>query len=139
MRIPYEQEAERWLTHAKDEFGDADMLRERGRFYLALFHFQQSAEKALKAFLYVKVKSVQVLYTHSIADLAEMAVEADADFKTVINAKRLDRYYIPTRYPNGLPGSVPSRYFDDPEEAKEAMQLARAVIELVERKIEEEL
>ena len=101
MRRPYDREAERWLTHAKDEFLDADVLRERGRFYLALFHFQQAAEKALKAFLYLKVRSAQVFYTHSIADLLEMAVEADADFKTVINAKRLDSYYIPTRYPNG--------------------------------------
>jgi len=46
-----------------------------------------------------------------------MAVNIDADFKRVASAKKLDRYYIPTRYPNGLPGGVPSRYFDDPEEA----------------------
>ncbi|HLG30969.1 MAG TPA: HEPN domain-containing protein [Candidatus Brocadiales bacterium] len=50
---------------------------------------------------------------------------------------RKNRYYIPTRYPNGLPGGVPSQYFDDPEEAKEAMQLAKSVIDLVERKIKE--
>jgi HEPN domain-containing protein len=43
------EEARRWLTQAKDELMDADELRKRGRFYLALFHFQQSAEKALKA------------------------------------------------------------------------------------------
>jgi HEPN domain-containing protein len=47
----------------------------------------------------------------------------------------LDKYYIPTRYPNGLPGGVPSRYFDDPKEAKEAMELAKRVIELAEKKI----
>lgn len=76
-----------------------------------------------------------MFYTHSIADLLEMAVEADSDFKTVINAKRLDRYYIPTRYPNGLPGGIPSRYFDDPEEAEEASQLARELIGLVEQKM----
>lgn len=137
MRRPYEEEAARWLTHARDEFEDADMLRERGRFYLALFHFQQATEKALKAFLYLRVRSVQVLYTHSIADLLGLAVEIDPDFSEVAHAKRLDSYYIPTRYPNGLPGGVPSRYFDDPEEAERAMMLARAVIELVERKVGE--
>jgi HEPN domain-containing protein len=47
-------------------------------------------------------------------------------------------YCIPTRYPNGLPGGIPSRYFDDPKEAEEAMQLAKSVIKLVERKIEED-
>jgi len=44
-------EAERWLIQAQDEFGDAEELRQRKRFYLALFHFQQAAEKALKALL----------------------------------------------------------------------------------------
>lgn len=64
-----------------------------------------------------------------------MALETDPEFKEVIRAKKLDRYYIPTRYPNGLPGGVPSRFFDDPGEAEEAMHLAKNVIELVERKI----
>ncbi|MEN3187137.1 MAG: HEPN domain-containing protein [Atribacterota bacterium] len=41
----------RWLTQAQDEFDDAEFLRQRGRFYLALFHFQQAAEKARKAYL----------------------------------------------------------------------------------------
>ncbi len=66
-----------------------------------------------------------------------MAVEIDHDFRDVIQAKKLDKYYILTRYPNGLPGGVPSRYFDDPEEAGEAMLLARNVVELVDRKLKE--
>nr|MDO8077663.1 HEPN domain-containing protein [Candidatus Freyarchaeota archaeon] len=60
MKKPAREESLRWFTHARDEFEDADELRKRGRFYLALFHFQQAAEKALKAFLYLKVKSVDV-------------------------------------------------------------------------------
>ena len=64
-----------------------------------------------------------------------MALETDSDFKKVAQAKKLDKYYIPTRYPNGLPGGIPSRYFDDPKEAEEAMQHAKKVIEIVERKI----
>lgn len=63
-----------------------------------------------------------------------MAVEIDGDFKKLSSSKRLDRYYIPTRYPSGLPGGVPSRHFDDPAEAEEAMRLARGVIELVRRR-----
>jgi HEPN domain-containing protein len=119
-----------------DEFKDADDLRKRKRFYLALFHFQQATEKALTAYLYLRVKSVEVMYTHSIDDLLGMVVEVDPDFRHVSAAKKLDRYYIPTRYPNGLPGGVPSRYFDDPEEAEDAMQLAKSVITLVEKKLE---
>jgi len=48
-------------------------------------------------------------------------------------AARLDQYYIPTRYPNGLPGGVPSRFYTDPGEAREAMELARMVLEAVEK------
>ncbi len=54
MKRPHKGEALRWSTQAKDEFEDADELRKRGRFYLALFHFQQAAEKALKAYLYLR-------------------------------------------------------------------------------------
>ena len=121
MKRPYKEEAVRWLTQAKDEFQDADDLRKRSRFYLALFHFQQAAEKALKAYLYLRLRSVEILYTHSIDELLGIAMETAPDFKAVASAKKLDRYYIPTRYPNGLPGGVPSRYFDDPKEAEEAM------------------
>ncbi len=139
MKRPHREESLRWLTQAQDEFQDADDLRKRGRFYLALFHFQQAAEKAIKAYLYLKVKSIEVFYTHSIDDLLEMAFEITSDFREVARAKKLDRYYIPTRYPNGLPGNIPSRYFDDPKEAEEAMELSKKVIELVEKKIMEEL
>ena len=79
MKRPYREESLRWLTQAKDEFQDADDLRKRGRFYIALFHFQQAAEKAFKAYLYAKVKSVEVFYTHSIYDLSKMALEIDPD------------------------------------------------------------
>jgi HEPN domain-containing protein len=81
------------------------------------------------------VKSIEVFYTHSIDDLLEMTMDIDHDFKEVAQAKKLDKYYVPTRYPNGLPGGVPSRYFDDPKEAEEAMELAKRVIELVEKKV----
>lgn len=132
MRNPVETEARRWLIQARDEFEDADELRRRQRFYLALFHFQQAAEKALKAYLYAKLKSSEVFRTHSVEELAQMASELDPHFGTVVPAKKLDRYYILTRYPNGLPGGVPSRHYDDPEEAREAMELARLVVEAVE-------
>lgn len=138
MKRPHKEEALRWFTQAKDEFEDADELRKRKRFYLALFHFQQAAEKSLKAYLYLKVKSIEIFYTHSIDELLRMAVELDDDFRTAIPAKTLDKYYIPTRYPNGLPGGVPSRYFDDPKEAEESMYLAKMLIELVEKKLKEE-
>ncbi len=138
MKKPNKEEALRWFTQAKDEFIDADDLRKRERFYLALFHFQQAAEKAVKAFLYLKVKSIEVFFTNSINDLLKVAIEIDTEFKEIESVKKLDQYYIPTRYPNGLPGGIPSRYFDDPKEAKNAMLLAKKLIDLVEKKMKQE-
>ena len=135
MKRNYEKEAFRWFTQASDEFNDADDLRKMKKFYLALFHFQQSTEKALKAFLYEKLKTRDVFYTHSIADLSKMAIEIDIDFKEINSAKKLDQYYIPTRYPNGLPGGIPSRYYDDPKEAEDAMLLAKKAIDLIRSKL----
>jgi len=136
MRKPFNEEAERWLTHSRDEFADADQLRHRRRFYMALFHFQQAAEKALRAYLLAAVKSVAVLRTHvAVGDLLATAAAADPEFESLRPAKRLDQYYLSTRYPNGLPGGIPSRFYDDPDEAAEASRLAAAVLELVGRKL----
>lgn len=132
------EEALRWYTQAKDEFLDSDDLRKRARFYLTLFHFQQATVKALKAFLYLKVKSIEVFFTPSINDLLNVAIEIDIEFKEIASVKKLDQYYIPTRYPNRLPGGIPSRYFDDPKEAKDAMLLAKKLIDLVEKKLKQE-
>jgi HEPN domain-containing protein len=45
-----------------------------------------------------------------------------SDLMTV--AKQLDRFYIPTRYPNGLPGGSPFQLFDqqDLKRALEALE-----------------
>jgi len=128
-------EGPRWLIHAQDEFSDADMLRRMGRFYLALFHYQQAADKALKAYLLSVVGSTEVLKIHSVQSLVQVASEVSMDFSELGGAKKLDIYYIPTRYPSGLPGNVPSRFYTDPEEANEAAGLAKAVLEMVQEKV----
>jgi len=78
-----EEEARRWLLQAMDEFADAEDLRKRERFYLALFHFQQAAEKALKAYLYLKLEEPDVFRTHSVAELIEAAEKLDPVFSRV--------------------------------------------------------
>lgn len=138
MRNPL-AEARRWLIQAVDEYTDAEDLRQRGRFYLALFHFQQAAEKALKAFLYARTDDRRIFWTHSIMELVEAASRLDPSLKELLPAARLDQYYIPTRYPNGLPGGIPSRFYTDPEEATVASQLAQKVIEAVVQRLESQL
>jgi HEPN domain-containing protein len=104
------------------------------RYYISLFLCQQSAEKALKAFIYFKEE--EHLHTHSVSDLIKLAGKIDNDFNSIKNAKRLDDYYIPTRYPNGLPGGIPAKHYDDPDEAKWALELSQEIIRLVRSKIQ---
>ena len=74
------------------------------RFNLACFLSQQAAEKALKAFLIANKKEP---WGHSVAELCETASMKDSDFRNIKkHAATLDIYYIPTRYPNGLPGGI---------------------------------
>ena len=133
MKKDPQGEAIRWLTQAEEEFKDAYKLMELGRYYLSLFLCQQSAEKALKAFIYLKEE--EPIFSHSVAMLLKLAISLDDDFKPLKRAKRLDDYYIPTRYPNGLPGEIPSQYYDDRDEVEEALSWSGKIIKLVREKI----
>ncbi|MDA8307771.1 MAG: HEPN domain-containing protein [Deltaproteobacteria bacterium] len=44
------------------------------------------------------------------------------------SAMRLDRHYIPTRYPNGFDTGAPKEYYTD-EDADQAIQDAKAVLD----------
>lgn len=133
MKSDTKAEALRWLRQAKEELKDAAFLMESKKYYLALFLSQQSAEKALKAFIY-SIED-EPIFSHSVAFLLKVVSTIDPDFESLKGAKRLDDYYIPTRYPNGLPGEIPSEYYDDYEEVRKALDLSRKIIELVEKKI----
>ena len=133
MRANPEGEAIRWLTQAEEEYKDAAFLMKAGRYYLSLFLCQQSAEKALKAFVYMNEE--ESIFSHSVTSLLKMATSIDSDFESLARAKRLDDYYIPTRYPNGLPGEIPAHYYDDPDEAAKALAWSSEVIELVKKKL----
>lgn len=134
MRPDNREEALRWLAQAGEEIKDAEFLMNAKRYYLSPYLSQQSAEKALKAYIYFKEE--EHLHTHSVSNLLKIATEIDNDFQSVRDAKRLDDYYIPTRYPNGLPGGIPAEYYDDPKEAEKAIKLAKSVLNLVRTKIE---
>ena len=126
-------EAGRWLSQARADLEDALYLFEGKRFNTACFTAQQAAEKALKAFLYFK-GAVEV-WGHSVADLCANCAERDNSFSELINTGALlDKYYIPTRYPNGLPGGIPKNAFDQVE-AKRAIEITKRIIEQVSSRI----
>jgi HEPN domain-containing protein len=104
-------EARRWLTQALHDRDAARLNRTHGFHEHACFVAQQSAEKALKAFLYERGQGP--VLGHSTLALCGEAARFAAAFTALGDAcRRLDQLYIPTRYPNGLPGGVPHEFYD---------------------------
>jgi len=56
------------------------------------------------------------------------------ELENIKKASVLDKYYIPTRYPNGLPGGIPSSAFDKTD-AERAITLATELIEAIKTKL----
>jgi HEPN domain-containing protein len=99
--------AQRWLSTATDDLVSARILRDAGRHAHACFLAQQSGEKAVKAMWY----SVDAdPWGHSVQKLLQdfpcKGELSDLDTWTA-NGSDLDKFYIPTRYPNGLPDLTP--------------------------------
>ena len=123
-------EAQRWLDTAAEDLDAARALAENKKFSHACFFAQQCGEKALKALWYFLGEdpwgdSIQKL----IAELPdEKARETMADLLETGSA--LDRYYIPTRYPNGLPDLTPGKYYFQ-KDADLAIGSARRILDSV--------
>ena len=106
-------EARRWLDTAEEDLGAACVLKEQGKFSHACFFCHGCGEKALKAlWFYLDAEpwghSIQKLISDLPDEHARKAMEDLLEAASV-----LDRYYIPTRYPNGLPDLTPGKcYFE---------------------------
>ena len=108
-------EAQRWLRTADDDLDSAIILKANRKFAHSCFHAQQAAEKALKAVWY---HSDADPWGHSIKRLIDDLKSIDMRlFEIFNNFSRqgilLDRFYIPTRYPNGLPDITPDIAFNE--------------------------
>lgn len=133
MRNSALEEGERWLSQAIEDLKWTKLLAEQGGWHLACFLSQQVTEKALKAFLYAQGE--EIVLGHSVARLCANAAEYNMDFSE--KAKRwslLDGYYIPTRYPNGLPDGIPAEVFTE-EAAKSAVAMADEAVNYVKELI----
>jgi HEPN domain-containing protein len=129
MKLEAMAEGRRWFLQAERDLDDAEFNLSGGRYNVACFLAQQSAEKALKAYLFSK--GAEEVWGHSVAELCKDAQTFDPAFSQLDpKASPLDKYYIPTRYPNALPGGIPSKAFDE-NDAKSAIRLTKEVIDFV--------
>ena len=123
--------SERWLHFAREDLRMAQLAMEASIYYQTCFHAQQCAEKAIKALLVYQDKDLP--RTHRLGDLLS-CLEGDifADWRLEIHL--LDRFYIPTRYPDALPGALPEG-LPNREDATQALHIAQRVLKFVEHHI----
>jgi HEPN domain-containing protein len=129
MRKSPLEEGRRWLDQANQDLRWTRHLAQEGGYHLACFLAQQVTEKAIKAFLYAQGE--EIVLGRSVARLCAAADRYEAAFAE--KAQRwsiLDGYYIPTRYPNGLPDGIPADVYTQ-DAALGAVALADEAVEWV--------
>ena len=133
MRREAEEEGKRWLEQAAEDLKWGADLAERGGYNIACFLAQQVGDKALKAFLYARGE--EIVIGHSVERLCNSASNYDGEFsKKARSWAILDGYYVPTRYPNSLPDSIPAKVYTR-DAAKEAVRLAEEIVVFVKERV----
>ncbi|MBS7645160.1 MAG: HEPN domain-containing protein [Candidatus Bathyarchaeia archaeon] len=120
-----------WLSEALEDLSIAKILLKEDKYAASCFHSQQAAEKASKALLLLLGRFEP---GHSVSELLLAARESGANVteEHIQYARILDRYYIPTRYPNAFERGAPHEYFLM-RDAEEAVRLAEEIVKLAEK------
>ncbi len=113
------------MEQAKGEFKAAKDLFATSNYAWCCFTCQQTAEKALKAIL-------EHLGSPTAGhNLIALAIEVSSLIQTPreieVACRILNRYYIPTRYPNAFPSGAPIHMFDK-DDAREALEHTEKVV-----------
>jgi HEPN domain-containing protein len=125
----YYNEAKRWIGQAKEDLISAKILLDAKRYYLVCFLAQQIVEKALKSVIYFNKEDL--VLGHSVRKLVVWASKFDKRFEDLTNKiSILDSFYIPTRYPNGLPEGIPADIFNR-DAAETAFKLAKSTVQII--------
>lgn len=122
-----ESEYNRWQSHAKSTLRSAQIDKSSGFYNWACFKAQQVAEYMAKALLRgMGIES----YGHSVSQLLK---NAEFNEKVLNLAKKIDKYYIPTRYTDAWSEGLPEDYYTL-EDAEDAIMCAESVMIKVEER-----
>ena len=123
-----------WFRQAEADLQHARNSLESGDFEWSCFAAHQAAEKALKA---VFLKFGMDAWGHTITVLiGNLPKTSDAPSEILVNyARILDKFYIPTRYPNGFESGAPTDFYTS-EEAHNAIHQAKEILEYCRNQID---
>lgn len=115
-----------WLYFAGEDLRSAELLLKEGIYSQACFHAHQCAEKCLKAFAIFR--ELRFGKIHDLNELFEICAprggEGLKQFEKELSV--LNMFYIPVRYPDGIPGSLSDR-LPGKQDAKESFATAEKV------------
>ncbi|MGK2859542.1 MAG: HEPN domain-containing protein [Thermoanaerobaculia bacterium] len=121
--------AQDWLRQAKADLAHARLARDGGSFEWSCFAAQQAAEKAVKAAYYHLGMEA---WGHSVNSLlGALPEQTPASDSIRESGRRLDKHYIPTRYPNGFAEGAPADYYTAGE-AEGAISDAESILRFCE-------
>ncbi len=124
-------EIKKWVLKADNDLKAAESLlaEELPITDAVCFHSQQAVEKYLKA--YLVYRDIDFKRTHDISELLALCMKEDREFEVLKDKEimKLTVYATELRYPEYF-------YIPTVEEAKNAFEKARFVMEFVMRKIE---
>jgi len=128
------EDALRWLEQAEHNLEVAKHNLKGGFYSDACYMAEQTAQVALKAFIIANKR--RHVWEHSVQELARLCSQYDKDFAGLVETgKILDRYYIPTRYPDALASpAVPYKTYTE-RDAVEALGLTEKIVGLVKRRL----
>ncbi len=123
-----------WLKEAKNDFRAGKTLYKAKIFNTAVFHFQQSVEKVLKAALYFYNEQP---WGHSILKLIQHLQKIGKDeYSSILSEGReFDLHYTSTRYPDTLPDISPSELYDR-KISQKLMKNAEKILDFVQEEME---
>ena len=123
MNSPYVT-ARRWLDTANEDLAVARHTAASDFHAHACFFAHQVAEKAVKALHYAR--GARSVLGHGVRHLMER-LDPPALVELLPEARELDLFYIPTRYPSGLDDGTPGEAFSA-EQSSRAIDFAESIV-----------
>lgn len=124
-------EVKNWIEFAREDLRMAELALNERLYNQVCFHSEQCAEKVLKGIIIHEGRIHP--QTHKLADLLNNLSEGlFQNMRDEIIS--LDRFYIPTRYPDVLPGIL-SDGLPTIKDAEEAIKIARQILKGAEEEL----